>query len=127
MATNSRRVGAWTRTIASEVRNQRLNRGLEQKDVSAATGIPVNTLSKIERAQTAIDMEQIDLLAAAFKMLPEDLMALARKHDEEREKETRQTEEVYLASGRLNPANTRGRSSSSERVKSVSKRKPAAG
>lgn len=109
------------------MRNQRLNRGLEQKDVSAATGIPVNTLSKIERAQMAIDMEQIDLLAAAFKMLPEDLMALARKHDEERTREAQKTEEVYLASGKLNPANTRGRPSSSERVKSVSKRKPAAG
>jgi transcriptional regulator with XRE-family HTH domain len=100
---------------------------MEQKDVSAATGIPVNTLSKIERGQMAIDMEQIDLLAAAFKMLPEDLMALARKHDKARIREAQKAEEVYLASGKLNPANTRGKSPSSEHMDSISKRKPSAG
>lgn len=127
VATNPRRVGALTRIVASETRNQRLHRGMEQKDLSVATGIPVNTLSKIERAQTAIDMEQIDLIAAAFKMLPEDFMALARKHEKERAREVQATEEAYLPDGRLNPANTRGRTPSEKHLDELAKRRSSDG
>lgn len=130
VATNSRVVGAWTRTIAAELRNQRVSRRLKQEEVSAATGIPVNTLSKMERGQTAIDMEQIEAIAErAFNMLPEDLMALARKHEAERVAAEKKmaAEETYLPDGRLNPANIRGGKPSKQDLDELIKRRSSEG
>lgn len=90
--------------VAAEVRAQRVERRLTQEEVSVITGIPVTTLSKIERGQTAIDVEQLALLARVFEMTFEQLVATARSVAASR----RQPEEIYLADGALNPANTRG-------------------
>ena len=53
---------------------------MKQSTVSERTGIPVNSLSKIERAQMAIDSEQITTLAQFYGMLPEELWHRARVH-----------------------------------------------
>lgn len=105
MAQNSRDIGRLTQMIADEIRFQRQDRKLSQEQVYTATGIPVNTLSKIERAQTAIDVEQIEKIANAFGMLPEDLWASARRNAQ---RKAVRDDQIYLPSGRLDPTQTRG-------------------
>lgn len=112
MATNPRLVGELTQTIAAELRAQRVARRLKQEEVSAATGIPVNTLSKIERGLTAIDVEQIEKIAIFYGMLPEELWSLARRNASIRQGK----ESVYLPDGRLNPSKTRGFTPSPEDI-----------
>jgi len=90
--------------------------------VSEATGIPVNSLSKIERAQTAIDIEQIEKIADAYGMLPEDLWASAR-HNAQRKAGREQRERTYLPNGRLNPAQIKGFPASDEEIAELLARK----
>lgn len=79
MATNSRAVGDSTLTIAAELRAQRTARRLKQEEVSAGSGVPVTTLSKLERGQTAIDSEQIEALARFYGMTGPELWDLAQR------------------------------------------------
>jgi transcriptional regulator with XRE-family HTH domain len=117
VATNARDIGGLTRMIADEIRLQRQDRRWKQEQVSAATGIPVNTLSKIERAQTAIDIEQIEKIANAFGMLPEVLWTSARENA--RRRAARDSEQIYLPNGRINPAQTKGFPASDEDIAEI--------
>lgn len=104
VASKSRDIGPLTLMIAREISAERAARRLKQEQVSAATGIPINTLSKIERGQTAIDIEQIEKIAAAFGILPEDLWAAARRRAARQEPPS----DIYLPNGQLDPTKVRG-------------------
>lgn len=100
VATNPREVGELTLSIANEVKIQRTAAELTQGQLADQAQIAGSTLSKIERGLMAIDTEQIDRLAAAFKMKPEDFVASARQR-------TRRNEEFHAAVAREKKARLR--------------------
>ncbi len=79
-------------------------------------------LSKIERGIAAIDSEQIFRLARAFDQEPEEFIISARKNWNT---PVEPSEEIYLADGRLNPANTRGAVTSDEHLAELKARRRA--
>lgn len=122
VATNPRDVGEFTRTIANEVRLQRLERRWKQEKLSEKAEINRATLSRMERGVVAIDMEQLDRLAQAFEMAPEELVASAR-----RRAQGKGGDETYLPDGRLNPANIRGGKPSKQDLDELIKRRSSEG
>lgn len=123
MATNPRDVGEFTRTIAEEVRLQRLERRWKQEQLSEKADINRATLSKMERGVVAIDMEQLDRLARAFGMAPEELVAGARHRAAQR----KGGDDTYLPSGRLDPTKVRGGKPSEQDLDDLVKRRSSEG
>lgn len=72
--------------------------------MSENTGIPANTISKIERGLTAIDLEQVEKISTSYGLLPEELISMARRNAAACEGKAT----VYQSDGMLDPSNTRG-------------------
>lgn len=101
MATNPRDVGDLTRAVAAEIRVQRARREIKQEVLSVGTGIPQSTLSRMERGQVAIDLEQVDRIAQVFDMEPSDFITSAMRHAAEADPD-------YRPDGTLDPDAVRG-------------------
>jgi transcriptional regulator with XRE-family HTH domain len=86
--------------VAAEIRSQRAARDMKQEALAEAADINVATLSRMERGQRAIDLEQVDRIARALKMRTTDFIDSAIRHAEERA----QKEEIYLPDGSLDLA-----------------------
>ncbi|MEV0357168.1 helix-turn-helix transcriptional regulator [Nocardia sp. NPDC050697] len=108
MATNPRRIGESTRLIATAIRMTRAAKRMTQEDLSSRSGIPVPTLSKIEKALTAIDVDQLDRITQAFGQDMGDFVRRAYS-----------TAELYQADGSLNPAQVTGYALSDEEMREL--------
>jgi len=86
--------------VAAEIRSQRAARSMKQDALAEAADINTATLSRMERGQRAIDLEQVDRIARALGMRTADFIDSAIKHAEERAKK----EEIYLSDGSVDPA-----------------------
>lgn len=83
MATNARVITDLTVQVGAEIRNQRTIRGWTQPELADAVGsVAASTLSRMENGVSAIDLAQIEAIAAAFSMRPEDLIHMARARAE---------------------------------------------
>lgn len=66
MATNARQAGQFTAHIAAEIRGLRAKRGMTQAALAASSEIARSTLTKIEKGDYAIDVEQLGKIARAL-------------------------------------------------------------
>jgi transcriptional regulator with XRE-family HTH domain len=73
MASNAREIGEYTRLVVDEIRAERARKRMTQKELAAASGIPLGTLSHIEQGQAVLDVEQMGAIAKGLKV---DLVAL---------------------------------------------------
>lgn len=109
MATNGRPVGEFTALIGGEIKIQRKELHILQKDLSAAAQVPVTTLSQMESGKVTIDMEQLHRIATALDMTPEALVGSARRRAEiakrvEAELQARAEESLIRESGEAEAA-----------------------
>ena len=112
MATNARQVGELTRLVVGEIRATYARLGWTQAQLSERSSVPLRTLEKILRLESALDVEQLNLVADAFGVTPDELVASARRNGE-----------LYLADGSLNPENTRMSPPTVDRLKRLAARK----
>ena len=61
----------------NNIKTARLNAGLTQKEVSAKTGIPQNTISWIELDKGLANIEQCRLLAECYNVTINELIGIA--------------------------------------------------
>jgi transcriptional regulator with XRE-family HTH domain len=105
--------------VATEVRVQRAAQKLDQKVLAELAGIPRPTLSRMERGLVAIDMEQLDRLAQAFGMTPEEFMASARRTADAQ----KNRDAIYLPDGSVDPAIANTVPPSEEHMEELRRRK----
>lgn len=101
VATNARLVGPLTLMVGAQIRSERFSRDMGQAQLAAAAEISVPTISKMENGQAAIDVEQLQRIAAAFKLSPEELINRARRSA------TAAEITLYREDGSLDPEQTR--------------------
>jgi transcriptional regulator with XRE-family HTH domain len=65
---------ATMRAVAPRLRALRRNSGTKLVELSAVTGIPVSTLSRLESGQRRPNLEQILALAAAYRVTTDELI-----------------------------------------------------
>lgn len=94
--------------IAAAIRAARAAQGMTQEDLSRRARIPIATLRKIEKAQSAIDIEQLEGIAVSFGQDMADFVRFAR-----------QNAELYMPDGSLNPADTTGYRLSDEEMREL--------
>ncbi|WP_405137491.1 helix-turn-helix domain-containing protein [Nocardia sp. NBC_01388] len=111
MATNARTIGELTRLLVAEIRATLSRLRWTQPDLSERAGVPLRTLEKILRSDSALDVEQLDQIAKAFGISPEELIAAARHN-----------ENIYLPNGRLNPELIAGTAPSAETIARIAAR-----
>jgi transcriptional regulator with XRE-family HTH domain len=75
MATNARQIGKLTRSIVAEIRARRVRLDMTQEALAEKSGVPLPTLGKIERLQAPIDVEQLERIAIALGITPDELVA----------------------------------------------------
>lgn len=100
--------------VAAELRGQLRARELTLARMEELTGIKQAQLSRMQRAVIAIDMEQLDAIATAFRMTPEEFLGSARRNAHRRTGEA-----VYLPDGTLDPEVVRGTDESDDRVAAI--------
>lgn len=99
MATNARPIGALTRSVVGEIRANLARLEKPQSWLAERSGVPLPTLKKILRKERAVDMEQLDSIARAFDVTPDDFVASALRNSE-----TYQSEQVAVhAAGSSQP------------------------
>jgi transcriptional regulator with XRE-family HTH domain len=92
---------------------------MKQDALAEAADINTATLSRMERGQRAIDLEQVDRIARALKMRTADFIDSAIQHAEERARK----EEIYLPDGSVDPAIASTVPTSDEHVEELRRRK----
>lgn len=102
--------------IATAIRMTRAAKRMTQEDLSGRSGIPIPTLSKIEKAQTAIDVDQLDRITRAFGQDMGDFVRRAYL-----------TAELYQADGSLNAAEITGYALSDEEMRELDSNDEASG
>lgn len=65
----------------NNIKTARLNAGLTQKEVSAKTGIPQNTISWIELDKGLANIEQCKLLAECYNITINELIGIEPKKE----------------------------------------------
>ncbi len=65
----------------NNIKTARLNAGLTQKEVSAKTGIPQNTISWIELDKGLANIEQCRLLAECYNITINELIGIEPKKE----------------------------------------------
>jgi len=105
MATNPRQIGESTRLIAAAIRAARSAQGKTREELARLTGIPLSTLTKIEKEQAAIDVEQLARISSAFGQDMDEFVKAARRNAK-----------LYRPDGSLNPADTTGYRLSAEEM-----------
>lgn len=105
MATNARSITDLTVQVGAEIRKQRNDRGWTLKELADASGsVAFSTLSRMENGASAIDLAQIEAIALAFDMRPEDLIHMARSRaavEVATYQPPKPSAEIYAADGHL--------------------------
>jgi transcriptional regulator with XRE-family HTH domain len=105
--------------VAAEIRSQRAARKMKQDALADAADINTATLSRMERGQRAIDLEQVDRIARALGMRTADFIDAAIKHADERARK----EEIYLVDGSVDPVIANNVPTSDEQAEALRRRK----
>lgn len=79
MAQKSRKVGPFTKAVATELREAAERLELTQLAISQRAGIPRSTVTKIMSGEVAVDVEAIAMLAGAVGMTLTGLMEAAER------------------------------------------------
>jgi transcriptional regulator with XRE-family HTH domain len=66
--------------VAAELRAEMArHKGLTQQDVVDRSGVPYNTVGKILRGETMIDVKQLDAISLALNIQPNIIIARAER------------------------------------------------
>lgn len=90
------------------MRSQRSKRQMGQAELAAAVDLAISTISRMETGLAAIDLEQLERIAQAFEMEPEQLIFVARRTAQIAAAAEAAEAALYKADGTLDPASIIG-------------------